>query len=252
MTAGRMRLLAGDARAEQRRGAAAAVAAPPTQLLLFAGLCAAIWLLRSGVLWHGAATTPPHMWSSTEAGCEALVAGFVSSPMLLSRSFAGSGGGAVRPWVQQAQDELAGLSEHVGQLRCAVHVAPAPRPPRNAKQCETAQRPRWSTSHATAGGHAVVQFVIAVSVACVARKQADAVSVAVNVTASHVAATIARGGTAAATAVGAGLNATQPFLFIGVLSQPASIERRGAVRETWMATASPEVVFKFVLYRVRS
>ena len=57
---------------------------------------------------------------------------------------------------------------------------------------------------------------------------------------------------AAVMATGAVVNATQPFLFIGVLSQPASIERRSAVRETWMATASPEVAFKFVLYRVRT
>jgi hypothetical protein len=88
--------------------------------------------------------------------------------------------------------------------------------------------------------------------AWVARKQADAVSVAANATASQVAAIIARGGAAAAAASSAGLNGTQPFLFIGVLSQPAAIERRRAVRETWMSTASPEVAFKFVLYQVRS
>ena len=48
------------------------------------------------------------------------------------------------------------------------------------------------------------------------------------------------------------LNAAQPFLFIGVLTHPNSTERRRAVRETWMAAASQEVDFKFVIYRVRS
>ena len=77
-------------------------------------------------------------------------------------------------------------------------------------------------------------------------------SITINATASRAAALIARGGAAAAAGYSAGLNGTQPFLFIGVLSQPAAIERRQAVRETWMATVSPEVAFKFVLYQVRS
>ena len=53
-------------------------------------------------------------------------------------------------------------------------------------------------------------------------------------------------------AAGAALNATQPFLFIGVLTHPNSTERRRAVRETWMAAASQEVDYKFVHYQVRS
>ena len=47
-------------------------------------------------------------------------------------------------------------------------------------------------------------------------------------------------------------NATQPFLFVGVLTHPNSTERRRAVRETWMAAASPEVDYKFVHYQARS
>ena len=52
-------------------------------------------------------------------------------------------------------------------------------------------------------------------------------------------------------AAGAALNATQPFLFVGVLTHPNSTERRRAVRETWVAAASPEVDYKFVHYQVR-
>jgi len=54
-------------------------------------------------------------------------------------------------------------------------------------------------------------------------------------------------------AVGAAalINATQPFLFVGVLTHPNATERRRAVRETWVAAASPEVDYKFVHYQVR-
>ncbi|RMZ52872.1 hypothetical protein APUTEX25_000991 [Auxenochlorella protothecoides] len=40
----------------------------------------------------------------------------------------------------------------------------------------------------------------------------------------------------------------EPFLFVGVLSTGGSRGRRNAVRATWMATAPPEVMVKFVLY----
>ena len=100
------------------------MSAPPTQLLLFASLCAVLWLFTWGGLWYGDTAASPHMWSSTAAGCEALAAGFDSSPVLPSRSFAGGGSGVMRPWVQQARDELASLSEHVGQLRCGSLLRP--------------------------------------------------------------------------------------------------------------------------------
>lgn len=45
-------------------------------------------------------------------------------------------------------------------------------------------------------------------------------------------------------------NDTQPFLFVGVLSVPGSLERRQAARETWMITASREVAVRFVMYKV--
>jgi hypothetical protein len=48
-----------------------------------------------------------------------------------------------------------------------------------------------------------------------------------------------------------GGNATEPFLFIGVLSVPKSWERRNAVRQTWMQDAGPDVAVRFVLYEVR-
>ena len=46
-------------------------------------------------------------------------------------------------------------------------------------------------------------------------------------------------------------NITRPFLFVGVLSTPHSFERRHAVRETWMQTASEEVAVRFVMYKVQ-
>ena len=46
-------------------------------------------------------------------------------------------------------------------------------------------------------------------------------------------------------------SAAQPFLFIGVLSVPKSLERRYAVRQTWMQDAGPDVTVRFVLYEVR-
>ena len=67
---------------------------------------------------------------------------------------------------------------------------------------------------------------------------------------ASVLAAASHGGMAAGT-VGAMLNSAQPFLFVGVLTHPNSTERRRAVRETWMAAASQEVDFKFVIYRVR-
>jgi hypothetical protein len=45
-------------------------------------------------------------------------------------------------------------------------------------------------------------------------------------------------------------SAAQPFLFIGVLSVPKSLERRHAVRQTWMQDAGPDVTVRFVLYEV--
>ena len=45
-------------------------------------------------------------------------------------------------------------------------------------------------------------------------------------------------------------NSTQPFLFVGVLSIPESVERRRAARETWMGAASAEVAVRFVMYKV--
>lgn len=47
-----------------------------------------------------------------------------------------------------------------------------------------------------------------------------------------------------------GGNASEPFLFIGVLSIPKSRERRNAVRQTWMQDAGPDVAVRFVLYEV--
>jgi hypothetical protein len=46
------------------------------------------------------------------------------------------------------------------------------------------------------------------------------------------------------------VSAAQPFLFIGVLSVPKSLERRHAVRQTWMQDAGPDVTVRFVLYEV--
>ena len=80
------------------------------------------------------------------------------------------------------------------------------------------------------------------------RRQTYTAAAYPNSTALQLVAT-AQGG-AAADAGGAALNATQPFLFIGVLTHPNSTERRRAVRETWTAAASHEVDFKFVHYQV--
>ena len=45
-------------------------------------------------------------------------------------------------------------------------------------------------------------------------------------------------------------NGTEPFLFVGVLSVPHSFERRRVARETWIGSASAEVVVRFVMYKV--
>ena len=82
------------------------------------------------------------------------------------------------------------------------------------------------------------------------RRQTYTVAASANLSAFQLAAA-SRGGMATG-GVGALLNATQPFLFVGVLTHPNSTERRRAVRETWMAAASAEVDFQFVHYLVRS
>ena len=112
-----MRRLAGDVRAERLRSAVAAATTPPTRLLVLVGLCAALWLLTGSGLWHGGAASQHLLWA--DAACQAAAEVDDGSPMLPSRSRPGQNTAALlRPWVQQAQDELSGLSEHVMQLRC--------------------------------------------------------------------------------------------------------------------------------------
>ena len=112
-----MRRLAGDVRAERLRSAVAGATTPPTRLLVLVGLCAALWLLSGSGLWGGGAA-PQHL-STAEAECQAAAAVDDGSPMLRAHGRAGDNtAGLLRPWVQQARDELSGLSEHVTQLRC--------------------------------------------------------------------------------------------------------------------------------------
>jgi len=112
-----MRRLAGDVRAERLRSAVAAATTPPRRLLVLVGLCAALWLLTGSDLWRGGAASQ-HL-SAADAACQAAAEVDDGSPMLPSRRGAGGNtAGVLRPWVQQAQDELSGLSEHVMQLRC--------------------------------------------------------------------------------------------------------------------------------------
>ena len=114
-----MRRLADDGRAERLRSAVAAATTPPKRLLLLAGLCAALWLLSGSDLWRGGAASR-HV-SAAEAACQAAAEVDDGSPKLPSRNRAGgNAAGLLRPWVQQAQDELSGLSEHVMQLRCGA------------------------------------------------------------------------------------------------------------------------------------
>ncbi len=73
-----------------------------------------------------------------------------------------------------------------------------------------------------------------------------------NMSVAQLAAASSRGLIGGAAAGATALNATQPFLFIGVLTHPNATERRRAVRETWVAAASQEVDYKFVHYQARS
>ncbi len=117
-----MRRLAGDVRVERLRNAVAAATTPSTRLLVLVGLCAALWLLTGSDSWRGGAASQ-HL-STTDAACQAAAEVDDGSPMLPSRN--GAGGHTaklLRPWVQQAQDELSGLSEHVMQLRCGRRPA---------------------------------------------------------------------------------------------------------------------------------
>ena len=115
-----MRRLAGDARAERLRGAATTAPIPPARLLLLAGLCAGLWLLSSSALWRGGATPQSRMLSA-DAECEAIAAADDGSPSL--RGGLAGQSRLLRPWVQQAKDELSGLTEHVMQLRCGPPAA---------------------------------------------------------------------------------------------------------------------------------
>ena len=109
-----MRLLSGDARAERLSKAAAKATAPPAHMLLLIGLCATLWLLSG--LWRNSAA-PQHPLPAN-SGCEAAAAVDDGTPTLPARSGFGGEAGALRPWVQQARDELAGLTEQVQQLQC--------------------------------------------------------------------------------------------------------------------------------------
>ena len=112
-----MRLLGGgDARAERLRSAVMPASTPPARLVLLAGLCSALWLLSGSSLWRGGVLQ--QQLSSAEPGCAAAAAIDDGTPMLPARIGVGREAGDLRPWVQHARDEMAGLTEHVVQLRC--------------------------------------------------------------------------------------------------------------------------------------